>query len=333
MSNKDLLQQLLSHKTMIYDGAMGTMIQSYKLKESDFRGNRFANHPVDLKGNFDILSLTQPKLITEIHSAYLKAGADIICTNSFNASSISQSDYQTEKYAYDLNVESAKIAKLETDKFTLLDKSKPRFVVGSIGPTNRICATSPDATNSKIRAVDFNAMQASYYEQAKGLLNGGVDILLVETIFNTLNAKAALSAIKQLLDKRNIPDFPIWISGTMTADNERTLSGQTAEEFWKFASTYKPFAVGLNCVHEPSRVKPFIIQLSKLADCSIALYPNTGFPNQAGAYDVTPIQLASTLKEFAEDGLLNIVGGCCGSTPEHILAIKDAIQKSKPRKI
>lgn len=333
MNKIQQLQKLISEKILIFDGAMGTMIQGYKLSESNFRGSRFADHPVDLKGNNDLLSLTQPKIIAEIHRAYLESGADIIGTNSFNATSISQSDYQTEKYAYEINLESAKIAKKETEKFTLQDLSKSRFVAGSIGPTNRTCSISPDLNNPGLRTANFDMMRDSYYEQAKGLIDGGVDILLVETIFDTLNAKAALFAIEQLLDEYNLPDFPIWISGTITDKSGRTLSGQTTEAFWNSIRHVNPFAVGLNCAMGADTLRPFIEELSEFADCYISVYPNAGLPNQFGEYDDTPEYMASVLKEFAQDGLLNILGGCCGSTPEHITAICHSMQNVKPRRI
>ncbi len=325
------LQELITDRILIFDGAMGTMIQGYKLSESDFRGSRFAKHPVDLKGNNDLLSLTQPGIIAEIQRSYLLAGADIIGTNSFNATAISQSDYQTEKYAYEINLEAAKIAKQEAEKFTEQDNGKPRFVAGSIGPTNRTCSISPDVNNPGLRTADFDMMRDAYYEQAKGLLDGGVDIFLVETIFDTLNAKAALFAINQLLDEYNLSDFPIWISGTITDKSGRTLSGQTTEAFWNSIRHVKPFAVGLNCAMGADTLRPFIEELSNLADCNISIYPNAGLPNQFGEYDDTPEYMASILKDFAQDGLLNIVGGCCGSTPKHITAIRDAIQDIKPR--
>lgn len=331
MNRLKQLQNLMTEKILIFDGAMGTMIQDYKLSESDFRGSRFAKHPVDLKGNNDLLSLTQPKIIAEIQRAYLEAGADIIGTNSFNATPISQSDYQTEKYAYEINVEAAKIAKQEVEKFTQQDNSKPRFVAGSIGPTNRTCSISPDINNPGLRTADFDMMCDAYYEQVKGLLDGGVDIFLVETIFDTLNAKAALFAINRLLDEYNLSDFPIWLSATIIDKNGRILSGQTIKEFWNSIRHIKPFAVGLNCVRGADTLRPFIEELSNLADCYISIYPNAGLPNRFGEYDDTPEFMASILKDFAQDGLLNIVGGCCGSTPKHITAIKNALQSVKPR--
>ena len=331
MSKRDKIKKLLASKILIFDGAMGTMIQAYKLTESDFRGTRFANHRVDLQGNNDLLSLTQPQIIAEIHRKYLQAGADIIGTNSFNATTISQSDYQTEKYSYEINYESAKIAKTVADKFTKQEPDKPRFVAGSLGPTNRICSISPDINNLGLRTADFDMMQKAYYEQAKGLLDGGVDILLVETIFDTLNAKAALLAITTLLDVYNLSDFPIWISGTITDKSGRTLSGQTTESFWNSILHIKPIAVGLNCAMGVETLRPFIEELSNLAECNISIYPNAGLPNQFGEYDDTPEYMASVLKQFAQDGLLNIAGGCCGSTPKHIKAINEALQNIAPR--
>ncbi len=333
MSKIEQLKQLLSEKILILDGAMGTMIQGYKLSESEFRGKRFADHPVDLKGNNDLLSLTQPEIIAEIQRAYLSAGADIIGTNTFNGTSISQSDYQTEKYAYEINLESAKIAKKAAEEFTLQDSSKPRFVVGSMGPTNRTCSISPDVNNPGLRTADFEMMRVSYYEEAKGLLDGGVDILALETIFDPLNSKAAIFAVKQLLDEYKIRDFPIWISGTITDKSGRTLSGQTTEAFWNSVRHVNPFAVGLNCAMGGETLRPFLKELSELADCYVSIYPNAGLPNQFGEYDDTPQYMASVLKEFGQSKLLNIVGGCCGSTPEHIAEIHNAFQSIKPREI
>ena len=312
---------------------MGTMIQGYNLSESDFRGEQFKNHPVDLKGNNDLLSLTQPHIIAEIQRAYLESGADIIGTNSFNATPISQSDYQTENYSYDINVGAAQIAKKEAEQFSDQTPNKPRFVAGSIGPTNRTCSISPDVNNPGLRTADFELMRQAYYTQAKGLLDGGVDILLIETIFDTLNAKAAIFAVTELLDERNIPDFPIWISGTITDKSGRTLSGQTTEAFWNSIRHVNPIAVGLNCAMGADTLRPFIEELSNLADCYISIYPNAGLPNQFGEYDDTPEYMASVLKQFATDGLLNIVGGCCGSTPKHITAIQLALENVAPRKI
>ena len=333
MNKTALLTKLLSEKILIFDGAMGTMIQGYNLSESDFRGEQFKNHPVDLKGNNDLLSLTQPTIIAEIQSAYLEAGADIIGTNSFNGTAISQSDYQTENLAYEINVAAAKIARQEADKITAQNKNKPRFVAGSIGPTNRTCSISPDVNNPGLRTADFDMMRQAYYTQAKGLLDGGVDILLIETIFDTLNAKSAIFAVRQLLEEQNIPDFPVWISGTITDKSGRTLSGQTTEAFWNSIRHVNPIAVGLNCAMGAETLRPFIEELSNLADCHISIYPNAGLPNQFGEYDDTPEYMASVLKQFASDGLLNIVGGCCGSTPKHITAIQQAVENIPPRKI
>ena len=331
MDNIELLKELLAQKILVFDGAMGTMIQGCNLTESDFRGNQFADHPVDLKGNNDLLSLTQPHIIEEIHRAYLEAGADIIGTNSFNSSSISQSGYQTEEYVYEINFAAAKIASRAASEYYEKDQSKPRFVAGSIGPTNRSCSISPDVNIPGLRSANFDSMKEAYLEQVRGLLDGGVDILLVETIFDMLNAKAALFAIKELLEQREAPDFPIWISGTITDQTGLTLSGQTSEAFWNSVRHVKPLAVGFNCTMGAKTLRPFLEELSTLADCYLSIYPNAGLPNQFGKYDDTPEYIASIIREFGEAGFLNIIGGCCGTTPAHIKAIAETVKDIKPR--
>jgi 5-methyltetrahydrofolate--homocysteine methyltransferase len=332
-SNSDktkLLKNILDERIMIFDGAMGTMIQGYNLSESDFRGKQFVNHAVDLKSNNDILSITQPNIIGEIHDSYLEAGADIIVTNSFNGSAISQQDYKTEQHVYDINFASAQIARISADKF---DNSSPRFVAGSIGPTNRTCSLSPDVNKPGLRNANFDMMYNAYYEQARGLLDGGIDIFLVETIFDTLNAKAALFAVSKLLEEKQIHEFPIWISGTITDNSGRTLSGQTTEAFWNSVNHIKPLCIGLNCALGAKQMRPFVEELSQLAGCYLAVYPNAGLPNQFGGYDDTPEMMASVLKEYVEAGFINIVGGCCGSTPDHISAIKDSVANLAKREI
>lgn len=324
------LQHALAERILILDGAMGTMIQSYDLQESDFRGERFSEHKSDLKGNNDILSLTRPDLIGEIHRAYLEAGADIIETNTFNATTVSQQDYQTDGLAYELNFESAKLARAAADEFSAQNPAKPRFVAGALGPTNRTCSISPDVNNPAFRNIDFERLCAAYAEAARGLLDGGADILLVETIFDTLNAKAALFAISGLLEARN-EDIPIWISGTITDASGRTLSGQTTEAFWRSVSHNAPLCVGLNCSLGADLLRPYVEALSNIADTYVSAYPNAGLPNELGEYDETPTQTAETLKEFAESGLVNIVGGCCGTTAEHIKAIAEAVADLPPR--
>ncbi|KAA3632772.1 MAG: methionine synthase [Calditrichaeota bacterium] len=333
MDNISQLQNLLKKRILVFDGAMGTMIQGYNLSESDFRGERFTAHPVDLKGNNDILSLTQPKIISEIHESYLAAGADIIGTNTFNGSKLSQSDYQTENIVYELNKKSAELAKEAAEKFTAQNPDKRRFVAGSIGPTNRTCSISPDVNNPGLRNATFDSMKDAYTDEIKGLLDGGIDILLVETIFDTLNAKACLFAIEEILENRNIADFPIWISGTITDKSGRTLSGQTTEAFWNSIRHVKPMIIGLNCALGAELLRPFVAELSSLADCYLAVYPNAGLPNQFGGYDDTPEYMASQLAEFGHDGFLNIVGGCCGSTPPHIEKLVQMVSEISPRKI
>jgi 5-methyltetrahydrofolate--homocysteine methyltransferase len=318
---------------MILDGAMGTMIQEYNLTEADFKGKRFADHSVDLKGNYEILSLTQPEILKEVHGSYLNAGADIISTNTLNGSAISQEDYKTHDFVYDINCISAQLARKSADDFSAKNKTSPRFVAGSIGPTNRTSSLSPDVNMPGYRNVSFDMLYNAYYEQARGLLDGEIDIFLVETIFDTLNAKAALFAISQLLEDRQINDFPIWISGTITDNSGRTLSGQTTEAFWHSIKHVNPLCVGLNCALGPKQMRPFVENFSRIANSYLGVYPNAGLPNQFGGYDDTPDMMASVLKEFAEAGFINIVGGCCGSTPDHIRAIKDAVINLPQREI
>ncbi len=330
--NTKRLQEQLAKRILVLDGAMGTMIQSYQLTESDFRGTRFSNWPVDLKGNNDLLNLTQPQIIAEIHRAYLQAGADIIETNTFNANAISQADYQTQDAVYDINFEAARIARNEADKMTARTPQKPRFVAGAIGPTNRTLSISPKVEDPGYREVTFDQMARAYYEQVKGLIEGGVDLLLIETIFDTLNAKAALYAIQQLFDELHI-ELPIMLSVTIVDKSGRTLSGQTLEAFWISVRPYPIFSVGLNCSLGPEEMRPFIEELSRLANVYVTLYPNAGLPNQFGEYEATASQMAPVLQDYARAGWVNIVGGCCGTRPEHIRAFTEAVQGLAPRKI
>jgi len=333
VSTIKLLREILSRRILVLDGAMGTMIQRHKLSESDFRGTRFKDHPHDLKGNNDLLSLTQPEIIKGIHRAYLEAGADIIETNTFNSTSISQADYLTENLAYELNYQSAKIAKEAADEFTKMNPAKPRFVAGALGPTNKTASLSPDVNDPGFRAITFDALVTAYAEQAKGLIEGGADILLVETIFDTLNAKAALFGISQLLRELNI-EIPIMISGTIVDNSGRTLSGQTTEAFWISVSHTKNLvSVGLNCALGATQMRPFLQDLSRMANCYISVYPNAGLPNHFGEYDETADIMSKTLSEFAESNLFNIVGGCCGTTPDHIRAIAEMSKNYTPREI
>lgn len=326
------IQSILKQRIMILDGAMGTMIQRYQLDEAGYRGERFKDSNQDLKGNNDLLSLTQPNIIQDIHEAYLEAGADIIETNTFNAQRISLADYRMESLAYELNFESAKIAKAAAQKFSALTPSKPRFVAGAIGPTNRTASLSPDVNDPGYRSVTFDQLTEAYTEQVSGLIDGGADLILVETIFDTLNAKAALFAIQEYFDKIN-RELPVMISGTITDQSGRTLSGQTPEAFWNSVAHAEPLSVGLNCALGAELMRPYIEELSQVATCFISCYPNAGLPNQFGEYEESPEHMAEVLREFGESGFLNIVGGCCGTTPEHILQIAKVVEHITPRKV
>ena len=322
------LLKILSKKIMVLDGAMGTMIQNLNLSEQDFRGSRFKNHKIDLLGNNDILNITQPEIIKKIHEKYLDAGADIVETNTFNSNSISQSDYNTESICYELNLNAAKIAKSACKKYF----NKPRFVAGAIGPTSKTASISPDINRPEYRNISFDELTKSYYEQSNGLLDGGVDCFLVETVFDTLNCKAALFAIQTLFtDKKK--NIPILVSGTITDASGRTLSGQTVEAFWYSIRHANITAVGLNCALGAEQMRPWLSELSLIADIPIFAYPNAGLPNEFGEYDQTPKEMSKIIKSFAKDGLVNIVGGCCGTTPKHISKINEEVDEIKPRKI
>ena len=324
------LSALLAHRILILDGAMGTMIQSYRLQESDYRGERFHDWPSDLKGNNDLLALTQPAIIREIHAAYLDAGADIIETNTFNSTSISMHDYGMESLVPELNREAARLAREAADQYSTPDR--PRFVAGVLGPTNRTASLSPDVNNPGFRNIGFDELVTAYTEATQALIEGGVDILLVETIFDTLNAKAALSAIQQFFDDSGIR-LPVMISGTITDASGRTLSGQTTEAFWNSLSHIRPLSFGLNCALGATQLRPYVAELARIADTYVSAHPNAGLPNAFGEYDETPERMAATIREFAESGFLNIVGGCCGTTPAHIRAIVAAVQDLPPRPI
>ncbi len=311
----------LEHRVLVLDGAMGTMIQNYKLTERDFRGERFKNHPVDLKGNNDLLSLTRPDIIKAIHEEYLKAGADIIETNTFNGTSISLADYEMENLAYEINFESAKLAKEAADKFTKENPAKPRYVAGSMGPTNKTASMSPDVNDPGFRAVSFDDLVVAYSEQINGLLDGGADILMVETIFDTLNAKAALFAIDQILEKRGLNDFPVMVSGTITDKSGRTLSGQTLEAFLNSVSHIKLLSIGLNCAFGAHDLRPYVEELSEKSPFYISTHPNAGLPNELGEYDESAHKMSLQIKEYLDNQYVNIIGGCCGTTPEHIREI------------
>ncbi|MBL7793104.1 MAG: methionine synthase [Saprospiraceae bacterium] len=329
---KATLEQLLRERILVLDGAMGTMIQRYKLEEADYRGQRFADYHRDIKGNNDILCLTQPQIIGEIHRAYLEAGADIIETNTFNGNFFSQADYGMEDLVYELNFEAAQIARREVEAFMQKDSSKPRFVAGALGPTNKTASLSPDVNNPGYRAVSFDEMKDAYYEQARGLIDGGADILLVETIFDTLNAKAAIFAIDQLLDERGL-DIPLMISGTITDASGRTLSGQTVEAFWISISHARMLSVGLNCALGAKEMRPHLESLAAIADCFVSAYPNAGLPNEFGAYDQGAEEMKAYIRDFALSGFVNIIGGCCGTTPDHIRAMVEGVKGVPPRVI
>jgi 5-methyltetrahydrofolate--homocysteine methyltransferase len=312
------------------DGAMGTMIQSYDLEEKDFRGSRFLDHKSDLKGNNDILSITRPKIIKEIHAAYLEAGADIIETNTFNSTSISQSDYNLEKVVYELNKISAEIACSVRDQYNIETPHKPRFVCGAIGPTNKTASMSPDVSSPGFRNIDFDELKDSYVEQINGLIDGGVDLLMIETVFDTLNCKAAIFAVETVLDQKKLV-IPLMISGTITDASGRLLSGQTVEAFWHSIRHAKLISVGLNCALGAEQIRPYIDEFSKIADTNILVYPNAGLPNEFGGYDENPKDMAIFLEEFALSGLVNIIGGCCGTGPEHISEFVKSVENISPR--
>lgn len=334
MQNKiEILKQLLESRILVLDGAMGTMIQRYNLSESDFRGDRFKDHACDLKGNNDILCLTKPEVIKEIHLAYLEAGSDIIETNTFNGTSISQADYNTSHLAYEINFQAAKLAKEACEEVTKRDTNKPRFVAGALGPTNKTASLSPDVNDPGFRAVSFDELSNAYLEQAKGLIDGGADILLIETIFDTLNAKAAVFGIQEFCQINNI-NIPIMISGTIVDQSGRTLSGQTTDAFYISLSHVKNLvSIGLNCALGAKQIRPFLEELSEIASCFVSVYPNAGLPNAFGGYDETPSEMAAILKEYSDEGLINIVGGCCGTTPDHIREFSKIVNNLPPRKI
>ena len=326
------LYDVIKERILVLDGAMGTMIQAYNLKEEDFRGERFKNYPTPLKGNNDLLSITQPKIISEIHKKYLEAGADILETNTFSSNSISMADYNMEDLVYELNFESAKIAKKLTDEYSIKDPSKPRFVAGSIGPTNKTASMSPDVSDPGFRAITFDELVISYTEQIKGLVDGGVDILLLETIFDTLNAKAALFAIDTYMENNKL-DIPLMVSGTITDQSGRTLSGQTVNAFMISVSHMPIFSIGFNCALGADQLMPYVKRLSDKSEFYVSAHPNAGLPNAFGEYDQTPEEMQNLLEKYLKDGIVNIVGGCCGTTEEHIKLIAESAKKYSPRKI
>ena len=324
------IQSILEERILVLDGAMGTMIQAYDFDENDFRGNRFQDHPCTLQGNNDLLSLTQPEAIKTIHKNYFEAGADIIETNTFSSTSIGMADYQMEDWVYELNFEAAKIAKQMADEFTQKNPEKPRFVAGSIGPTNRTASMSPDVNDPGFRAVSFEELVTAYQEQVEGLVAGGADILLVETVFDTLNAKAALYAIDELKQNNNW-DIPVMVSGTITDASGRTLSGQTVEAFAVSVSHIPLLSLGFNCALGADQLYPYLKRLSERTSFATSAHPNAGLPNAFGAYDQTAEEMRDLILNYLEDNLVNIIGGCCGTTPEHIRLIAEAVQNHSPR--
>jgi len=312
----------------VLDGAMGTNIQGYGLTEADYRGSRFKEHPYDLFGNNDLLSITRPDIIREIHQSFLEAGADIIETNTFNSTGISQSDYKTQQLVGELNLSAARLAREIADDYTVKDPSKPRFVAGSLGPTNRTASISPDVNNPGYRSVSFDELVVAYQEQAAALIEGGVDLLLVETIFDTLNAKAALFAIQSLPESR---DIPLMVSATITDASGRTLSGQTTEAFIISVSHAPITCIGLNCALGAAQLRPYLQILSEKAPYFVSVHPNAGLPNEFGGYDQTPEEMAEQIEEFLKEGLVNIIGGCCGTTPQHIKRMSNLVEKYSPR--
>jgi 5-methyltetrahydrofolate--homocysteine methyltransferase len=343
------IQDLLQERILIIDGAMGTMIQRHKLSETDYRGDRFKDWPTDLKGNNDLLCLTQPRIIKEIHKQYLEAGADILETNTFNAQRVSLADYHMQELAYEINLAAAKIAKEAIREYQQSDpksdpdsyrdrnlpagRQGPKFIAGAIGPMNKTLSLSPDVNNPGYRALTFDEAMNAYYEQVKGLVEGEVDLLLIETIFDTLNAKAAIFAIKKYFHDTKQKELPIMISGTITDASGRTLSGQTLEAFYTSVVHAKPLSIGLNCALGAKEMRPHIEELSQIASTYVSAYPNAGLPNAMGEYDEQPEETAHFIEEWAKEGFVNIVGGCCGTTPEHIKHIADHVRNLKPREL
>ena len=327
------IQDCLKERILIIDGAMGTMIQRHKLEEKDYRGERFSSWPIDVKGNNDLLCLTKPEVIEGIHREYLEAGADIIETNTFNSQRISMADYQMEELAFEINVAAAKIAKKAATDYTTRNPDKPRFVAGAIGPMSKTLSLSPDVNNPGFRAVNFDEVSSAYYEQVQALVEGGVDLLLIETIFDTLNAKAAIFAIKKYFRDSGRAELPILISGTITDASGRTLSGQTLEAFYVSVMHARPLSIGLNCALGAQEMRSHIEELSQISACFTSAYPNAGLPNAMGEYDEQPEQTAHFIEEWAANGWVNIVGGCCGTTPDHIRHIAEHVATIVPRQL
>ena len=327
-----LLEQQLAERILILDGAMGTMIQAYKLEEQDYRGQQFADWHLDVKGNNDMLVLTQPDIIKAIHAEYLEAGADIIETNTFNATTIAMGDYDMQAQSAEINLAAAKIARQICDEYTAKTPDKPRFVAGVLGPTNRTCSISPDVNDPAYRNVTFNELVDAYVESTKALIEGGSDIILIETIFDTLNAKAAVFAVETVFDELGYK-LPVMISGTITDASGRTLSGQTTEAFYNSLRHAKPVSFGLNCALGPVELRQYVQEMSRISDCAVSAHPNAGLPNAFGEYDFSVDDMNTHVEEWAQSGFLNIIGGCCGTTPEHIRGMADTVAGIKPRKI
>ena len=323
------LHEALAERVVVLDGSWGVLIQGFGLSEADFRGERFKNWPADLKGNTDLLNLTRPDIVSGIHERYLEAGAEITSTNTFTATRIAQADYRMSDLAEEINREGARLAREAADASTARD-GRPRWVAGSLGPTNRTASISPSVEDAAARNVTFEELREAYYEEARGLVDGGSDILLVETVFDTLNAKAALFAIDELFEAMG-ERLPVIVSGTITDLSGRTLSGQTAEAFWTSIKHMRPLAVGLNCALGPKELRPYVAELSRVADVPVSVHPNAGLPNAFGGYDETPESMAAHLGGWGRDGLVNIVGSCCGSTPAHTRAIAEALRGLPPR--
>jgi 5-methyltetrahydrofolate--homocysteine methyltransferase len=319
-------------RILIVDGAMGTEIQRFKLREEDYRGARFADWKKDLKGNNDLLVLSQPRIIEQIHESYMEAGADIVCTNTFNAQRISMADYGMEDLSAEMNLAAARLAREAADAYEAKDPSRPRYVAGAIGPTNRTASISPDVNDPGFRNTHFDELREAYSEQTRALIEGGCDLILIETIFDTLNAKAAGMAVLETFDAMGIT-LPLMISGTITDRSGRNLSGQTPAAFWYSMRHLKPFSIGLNCAFGAEHLRPAVAEMSQLADTLVCAYPNAGLPNALGDYDETPHEMSCKIEEWARDGLINIVGGCCGSTPEHIHHIAEHVAKYPPREV
>ena len=326
------IQEAIQHKILVLDGAMGTMLQRYNFSEEDFRGERFKDFSHSLKGNNDLLSITQPQAIRDVHAQYFEAGADIVETNTFSGTTIGMADYHLEDLVYELNFQSAKIAREVADEFTAKNPNQPRFVAGSIGPTNRTASMSPNVNDPGYRAVTFDDLRIAYKQQVEALIDGGCDVLLVETIFDTLNAKAALFAIEEVKDERQI-DIPIMVSGTITDASGRTLSGQTVEAFLISISHIPLLSIGFNCALGADQLKPYLKRLSRNTSLNISAHPNAGLPNAFGQYDQTPPEMQALIREYLQDNLINIIGGCCGTTPDHIKLIADVAKEFKPREL